>query len=130
MTIIGITMGCPAGIGPEIILRSFAEMSDFSNIQPVVLGDTNILEKCGAQLRLPAPCIAWTPGTPLPAETDSHSIPVVQLSSLSEEDVSWGHPNHATGRAMAHYIEAGVTLAQQGADRWNCYLSHFQKLAQ
>ncbi len=114
MTIIGITMGCPAGIGPEIILRSFAGKSAFSNIQPVVLGDRRVLEKCGEKLKLPAPCVEWTPGTPLPAAPGGNCIPVVQLSSLVPEDIEWGRPSKATGTAMAHYIEAGVKLAQQG----------------
>lgn len=107
-------MGCPAGIGPEIILRSFAEKADPANCQPVVLGDINVLQKCAAQLKLPASCVAWTPDTPLPNAAHDNSIPVVQLSSLAKEDVIWGHPNKTTGKAMAHYIEAGVKLAQQG----------------
>lgn len=110
MTIIGITMGCPAGIGPEIILRSFAGKDKSSELQPIVLGDQNVLEKCGADLGLSASCAAWTPGTPLPAR----GIPVVQLSALQRDDIQWGQPNDATGTAMAHYIEAAVKMAQQG----------------
>jgi 4-hydroxythreonine-4-phosphate dehydrogenase len=103
-------MGCPAGIGPEIILRYFAGKKHLSEIQPVVLGDKKVLEKCGTDLQLPTPCIPWLPGSPLP----ENGIPVVQLSSLKNSDIAWGHPNKATGNAMAHYIEEGVKLAQQG----------------
>ncbi len=109
MTIIGITMGCPAGIGPEIILRYYAQKKTSLEFQPVVLGDRKVLEKCGADLGFPAPCLSWTPGTPVPAK----GIPVVQLSALEQSDIEWGHPNKATGAAMARYIEAGVELAQQ-----------------
>ncbi len=110
MTVIGITMGCPAGIGPEIILGYFAGRQQLSEDRPVVLGDMAVLEKCGRDLQLPAPCRPWSPGAPLP---DS-GIPVVQLSELQAEDLVWGHPNLATGKAMARYIEAGVELARQG----------------
>lgn len=103
-------MGCPAGIGPEIILRYFAGNEIPSDIQPVVLGDRKVLEKCSADLQLPGQCIPWLPGSPLPAD----GIPVVQLSALEMKDIDWGHPNKATGIAMAHYIENGVRLAQQG----------------
>ncbi|MGB3212772.1 MAG: 4-hydroxythreonine-4-phosphate dehydrogenase PdxA [Desulforhopalus sp.] len=109
MTIVGITMGCPAGIGPEIILRYFAERSSLFDYQPIVLGDAMVLEKCGADLHLPAPCVPWVPGSPVP----DYGIPVVQLSTLALEDIEWGRPNKATGLAMGHYIEAGVKLAQQ-----------------
>lgn len=111
MTIIGITMGCPAGIGPEIILRFFAANRNPSDLKAVVLGDQKVLEKCGKDLRLPATCVPWTPGSPLPAQ----GIPVIQLSALRQEDIQWGQPNGATGTAMAHYIEAAVQLAEQDA---------------
>jgi 4-hydroxythreonine-4-phosphate dehydrogenase len=110
MTIIGITMGCPAGIGPEIILRFFADNTASSNTRAVVLGDQKVLEKCAADLNLPALCVPWTPGSPLPID----GIPIVQLSTLEQEDIEWGHPNQATGLAMAHYIESSVKLTQQG----------------
>ncbi len=103
-------MGCPSGIGPEIILRYFAGNESPSDIRAVVLGDSKVLEKCGTDLKLPAPCVPWLPGSPLPTS----GIPVVQLSALELGDIEWGHPNKATGIAMAHYIEAGVELAQQG----------------
>jgi len=103
-------MGCPAGIGPEIILGYFAKNQNRPDIRPVVLGDQAVLEKCGNDLHLPAPCRPWSPGSPLP----ENGIPVVSLSSLRSKDIVWGHPNRATGKAMAHYIKAGVELARQG----------------
>lgn len=105
-------MGCPAGIGPEIILRLFsgARAKSSPRVHPVVLGDIQVLKKCGAELNLPAPCVPWLPGSALPSE----AIPVCQLSALQSEDIVWGHPNAVTGIAMAHYIEEGVKLAQQG----------------
>ena len=41
--IIGITMGDPSGIGPEIILKSF-DKSTFRNNKIVVIGDFNIMQ--------------------------------------------------------------------------------------
>jgi 4-hydroxythreonine-4-phosphate dehydrogenase len=110
MTIIGITMGCPAGIGPEIVLRYFAETKRLSDLQPVVLGDIGVLEKCASQLQLPSSCIPWVPDTPVP----DRGIPVFQLSDLEREEIIWGQPSKATGLAMARYIEAGVELSLQG----------------
>jgi 4-hydroxythreonine-4-phosphate dehydrogenase len=110
MTIIGITMGCPAGIGPEIVLRYFAGTKRLSDLQPVVLGDIGVLEKCASQLQLPSSCIPWVPGTPVP----DRGIPVFQLSDLEREEIIWGQPSKATGLAMARYIEAGVELSLQG----------------
>jgi 4-hydroxythreonine-4-phosphate dehydrogenase len=110
MTIIGITMGCPAGIGPEIILRYFAETDNSSEVQAVVLGDRKILAKCSDELKIPARLQPWLPGSPLPKKC----IPILEISALDPAKILWGHPDKTTGMAMAHYIETGVKLAQQG----------------
>ncbi|MFW2364982.1 MAG: 4-hydroxythreonine-4-phosphate dehydrogenase PdxA, partial [Desulforhopalus sp.] len=110
MTIIGITMGCPVSIGPEIILRYFSTRENQADLFPVVLGDKEILEWCGRELNIPSPCVSWSPGTPLP----ERGIPVVELSSLPYNALLWGKPTPMTGRAMAGYIESGVQLVQQG----------------
>lgn len=102
-------MGCPAGIGPEIILRFFAAWRS-SSLRPVVIGDSGVLQLCGRQLGLPAPCVPWQPGTPLPAA----GIPVVEVSALNPAEIVWGAPSRNTGRAMATYITTGVRLAQEG----------------
>lgn len=111
MNIIGITMGCPAGIGPEIILRYFQNHTVTDEIRPVIIGDIGVLEKYGRHLGIPANCSPWHPGLPLPA---FNYIPVIEISTLLPEDVQWGKPNRATAVAMAAYIEEGVKFAQQG----------------
>ncbi len=110
MTIIGITMGCPAGIGPEIILRYFTGRDNSAGIRAVVLGDKNILAKCSAELKIPADLRPWRPGAPIP----ENCIPIMEISTLAPADIVWGHPDRTTGLAMAHYIETGVKLAEQG----------------
>jgi len=110
MTTIGITMGCPAGIGPEIILRYFTNCQLPANITPVVIGDTAILQKCSSELGLNIQCVKWEPGTTIPPDV----IPVIQTSSLVAEKLKWGHPDVSTAKAMAQYIETAVSLVQRG----------------
>jgi 4-hydroxythreonine-4-phosphate dehydrogenase len=110
MSIIGITMGCPAGIGPEIILRYFADRSWPQIIQPVVIGDIGILQKCAEQLSLPAYFHEWTPDQPVPAE----GIPVFKVSALPLHEHSWGHPSLASAKSMADYIKTAVDLILDG----------------
>lgn len=110
MTIIGITMGCPVSIGPEIILRYFSKGIILEGLRPVVLGEIGVLERCGRELNLPCSCVSWTPGSPLP----ERGIPVIQLSRLSSTELTWGKPTLSTGKAMAQYIEKGVELVHQG----------------
>jgi len=109
MTTIGITMGCPAGIGPEIILRYFAKRPAPPKITPVVIGDIAILQKCCSDLQLSVPCVDYQPGTEVPKD----AIPVIQVSSLDATKLQWGQPDTNTAKAMAQYIEVAVKLAQQ-----------------
>lgn len=110
MKMIGITMGCPAGIGPEIILRYFEQRPEIPYCNSVVLGDLAVLEKCRNDLNFKTPLVNWQPATPLPKV----GVPVVQLSSLSADNIRWGHPTISTAKAMATYIQKGVEYIQQG----------------
>lgn len=43
--ILGLTMGDPAGIGPEICLRALREPSVLKMCTPVLFGDVSVLER-------------------------------------------------------------------------------------
>ena len=43
--IIGITLGDPAGIGPEILLKGFEEIKKEREFFQVVIGDISVIEK-------------------------------------------------------------------------------------
>jgi 4-hydroxythreonine-4-phosphate dehydrogenase len=106
---IAITMGCPVGIGPEIVLRFFSEQSalDYS---PVVFGDMGVLRRCADELQITSELISWQPGLPVSAG----QIPVYELSRLPVEELIWGQPTIATGRAMVAYIEKAVKAILEG----------------
>ncbi|MCI5211133.1 MAG: 4-hydroxythreonine-4-phosphate dehydrogenase PdxA, partial [Candidatus Electrothrix sp. ATG2] len=42
---IAVTMGCPVGVGPEILLRFFEDLEDKKALPPVVLGDLAVLSR-------------------------------------------------------------------------------------
>lgn len=104
-------MGCPAGIGPEIILRYFDQRPWSGDTQPIVLGDAGILQKCADDLALPANCISWHPGEPVPPQ----GIPIYNISTLPLGDHQWGTPTLASASAMAEYILEAVRLLKAGA---------------
>ena len=43
--IVGITMGDPASIGPEITIKALAEKEVYEKCRPVVIGDLCVMEK-------------------------------------------------------------------------------------
>lgn len=107
---IAITMGCPVGIGPEILLKFFSQAPIFSTYCPVILGDIGVLQRCAAELKIDADFQSWLPGTPV----NPGQIPVLELSRLPAHDLIWGHPTIATGKAMVSYIEKAVSLILEG----------------
>ncbi len=107
---IGITMGCPVGIGPEIILRFFAAPFSRPGRRFVVLGDMGVLRRTAGFLGLQVPLVTWRPGDAVPGEV----MPVLEVSHLDPERLHWGRPDSDTGRAMGRYIEEAVGLIRTG----------------
>ena len=106
---IGITMGCPAGIGPEIILKSFNQ--DFHD-KPgyIVIGSMNILLETAAWLGIKTPIIPWLPGE----QFQKGSINILDVCSDILPPVIPGKPNFKTGTVMATYIKKAVELCNNG----------------
>lgn len=107
---VAVTMGCPVGIGPEIICKYFAADSRPGRLPTVVLGDLGVLQQTADLLAVNVRPVAWQPGSDIAADT----IPVMELSALSVDTLHWGQPTKATSLAMAAYIRAAVQGALQG----------------
>jgi len=108
-TPIAITMGCPVGIGPEIILRFLGQEGSLAGPSPVVFGDTGVLRRCAEELGLAVTLAEWRPGISLrPGAINVHSL------SALPPGLCWGRPTAETGRAMGRYIEEAVRLARAG----------------
>ncbi len=108
---IGITMGCPVGIGPEIILKFFLSSPQNDTCRPVVLGDIGVLRRAAVHLSLECNIVPWRPGEDFPP---SDSLPVMEISTLDPAGLAWGEPTAETGRAMGRYIEEAVRLSALG----------------
>lgn len=89
---IGITLGCPAGIGPEIVLKALTHAFP-EDLEPVILGDKKLLSEVAERLSLPEPAKA------------------ISLSALS---YCPGKPTRETASAMVCYIKEGARLCLKG----------------
>ncbi len=110
--IIGITMGDPVGVGPELICRALADTQIYECCRPLVIGDPDIV---AASLELvhtgQSIAVVDTPGE---ATYEHGRIDVYRTSTLKPAQVQWGSPTALTGRAMIGYITAGIDMALQG----------------
>lgn len=107
--VIAITMGCPVGIGPEIIIRFLSEFGEFGDYLPVVMGDEGVLTRCARELGFDVEIVRWKPLQ----EVKAGAINVLSLSDFGS-DLEWGNPDSQTGKAMGKYIEEAVRLIQAG----------------
>jgi 4-hydroxythreonine-4-phosphate dehydrogenase len=105
-----ITMGCPVGIGPEIIVRYFADDSLLQRPPLVVVGDVAALRRAAAVCAVSPEFLPWQPSESLPGK----AVPVLPVSRLDTGALVWGKPDAATGAAAASYIRAAVGLIEKG----------------
>ena len=111
--ILGITMGDPSGIGPEIVVKSLADPEIINLCTPVILGDFEILKKADIDSRILPELVAKDD-----LNCDFSNFPkgfLLRLSNLNPDVTKIGHPTPETGSAMETYINTGVDLALSGA---------------
>ena len=105
---IAITIGDPAGVGPEIALRALSESRVTNTCIPIVFGDASILRRVGNHLSLRSefPIIA-------PDKLSSTTTPsILDLNSIPDpSSIKPGFVNSETGRAAFAYIEKSIDAA-------------------
>lgn len=111
LPIIGITMGDPVGIGPEILVSALDDPDIYSVCRPLVLGDRSVteaaLELKGCRLSI----------HPVSGPEDGHychgALDLMPVSSLEHAQLKPGMPDAQTGTAMLRYITHAVELANE-----------------
>jgi len=107
---LALTMGCPAGIGPEIILKYFQLHGNTPQSPVIVVGDKNVLEFYSDKLQFDTSIIPWAVGDIIP--TDSGIIPLFETSSLPQSSIQPGVYSKVTAIAMADAIISAVQEIQ------------------
>src|SRR6266480_7406320 len=109
---IGITMGDPAGIGPEVVLKAVAEEEIRRVCIPVIIGDAPLLAHTARTLDLQSGYDIIRRDEKLP---DDISEPVIFHLDNIEGSIEPGIESAAAGKAGAGYIEAAVELCAAGS---------------
>ncbi len=109
---IGITLGDPGGIGPEVILRALADSAVRSAASPLILGDLAVLARLKRTLKLRLPLEAVSPPRLEPATPGA--IPVWNLSELPPGESAARGFTPVLAQACRTYLENGVALARAG----------------
>jgi 4-hydroxythreonine-4-phosphate dehydrogenase len=110
--LIAITMGDPAGIGPEIIVKALGERTVFAQCRPLVVGDEAIVS-CTIRW-LKASITIKRIEEPGQGVFKPGILNLISLTDLPPQEVPLGTPQKKGGEAAYRYIEKGVELAQAG----------------
>ncbi len=106
--VIGITMGDPSGIGPEIVLKALADADIRQSYRCVIVGDARHLAQLTAHRNVLYKTVKFGA-----ERNDDNSVEIFDLENLSA-NFEMGIDQDATGKASAEYIEAAVKLWRDG----------------
>ena len=109
---VAVTVGDPAGIGPEILLKALAKPEIQDICVPVVFGNPRVLEEV-------MPVTGLSPDIrPIndvrQAEGKPESVDLIDLGDLPEGSYSKGHSSAETGNFTGRCLETAIGLAKSG----------------
>ncbi len=111
--ILGVTMGDPAGVGPEIIARACAEPRVRRACRPVVIGAASTMREALALVG--SPLTLHTARAVAECRWDGASLELLDLGNVDMTSLPRGEVSAAAGRAAYEYIDRAVALAKTGA---------------
>ncbi|RAP32933.1 4-hydroxythreonine-4-phosphate dehydrogenase PdxA [Candidatus Marinamargulisbacteria bacterium SCGC AG-439-L15] len=97
---IGITLGDPGGIGPEIVLKTLRHLqsSQTTTITPIIFGSESVLNH---------------PKLKILRDQLNSSSTLIDCYSYQQE-IAIGHPNAENGKAAKQYILSAISAIQKG----------------
>lgn len=111
--IIGITLGDPAGIGPEITVKALAQHSVYEKCRPLVIGDAGILNNAARMVGRTDIRInvveKSSDGLYLPG-----SIDVIDMKCADADCLPIGRVSAMAGEAAFQYVKKVIELAVAG----------------
>lgn len=107
--IIGIPLGDPAGVGPEIVVKALANSEIYQTARPVVIGDSQVLKQAMDFCRLDLELNVIkhpSEGKYLPGIVD-----VIDLANVDISKLQVGKIQALSGKAAFEYIQKTTELA-------------------
>src|SRR5207245_4755935 len=110
--LMAITLGDPAGVGPEIVLKAAADPETFRLCRPLAVGSAAVAAQQARELNIPVEVrpvssigeAAFQPGR----------LSVLDTGELAPGDYRWGELSAAAGRAAVDAVERAARLAMAG----------------
>jgi len=101
-----LTMGDPAGIGPEIALKALSSPDFPAGCDVFIIGDLCVLEQASIQLKRTDKFHTMSSGQ----DFRRGSINVLDMKQIACKDFTMGKPQPSCGKASFTYVTKGVEL--------------------
>jgi 4-hydroxythreonine-4-phosphate dehydrogenase len=110
LPILAVTMGDPAGIGPEVIAKALSHSWIHEICRPLVVGDPWVMERaCRVTGSSRTICVAHQTGE----AADKGAIAVLPASREDLRGIDWGRLEPRCGRAQVDFIRCAATMAMK-----------------
>ncbi len=110
---IAVTLGDPAGIGPEIILKALTDVALFSRCRLIVLGDKRILERALKWVKIP-PLVIEVVDNPQAGTYQPGILTLLDLNNADPILCPVGQISAQSGQAAVAYVQLACDLAMAG----------------
>jgi 4-hydroxythreonine-4-phosphate dehydrogenase len=110
--IIGITMGDPAGIGPEIVIGTMLNASVHDVCRPFVIGSQAILERAASVLKMKLSINKIN--DPSQAKYKLGTIDILETGTYDTDSIIWGQVQPLAGQMAIDFIRKSIELGMNG----------------
>lgn len=110
--VIGITIGDPAGIGPEITVDALKSTAIYDACVPLVIGDAGVVRQARSFVHSTAEVRAVS--APEEAKGTPGVIEVLDLDTIDIGNLRMGEVQAPCGQAAFQYIRTAIQLANDG----------------
>jgi len=108
--IVGITMGDPSGIGPEIILKSF-ENEEVKNSNIVIIGDFGVMQSAYKMLKIDSFKLKRIQNIS-DCSFSNEVLNIFNLNLIGKDELQPGKVNAASGSAAFECLRIAIELAK------------------
>lgn len=113
--LLAVSMGDPAGVGPEVILKAASVNDVRADASLVVFGDPEILTRAARDTATPLDIVEVAGAAEATQVTGTGALAVVPVSRIGPDQHGWAAPTEATDIATVDYIRAAFEAVHGGA---------------
>ena len=107
--LLAVTMGDPAGVGAEIVVKALSRPEVYSRAQPFVIGNAACLKSAMLQTGLEIPIVIRSSVTEVTAVSDI--LQVLEPVEFDFDRLQMGQVNADCGHAAVQFFESSVKMA-------------------